>query len=387
MKHGTMKAVVLSAVLLASATVLAKEEAGTEPSRPRVEVVFVLDTTGSMSGLIQAAKEKIWAIANTLATTKPAPLIKMGLVGYRDRGDAYITKKTDLTDDLDVVYETLMGFQASGGGDTPESVNQALHEAVTQLEWTKDEGAYRVIFLVGDCPPHMDYNDDVKYPETCKIAAKAGIIINTIQCGTHAPTEPIWTEIADRAEGRYFRVEQSGGAILASTPFDAELAGLSRELEGTRLYYGSKEKLAESREREVVAARIHTDAPVSARAARAVFSASEAGASTFAGAQELLKDIEEGRVKLTDLKEEELPENLQKMSVAEREKFVAAQAAKREEVQAKIKELATKRQAHIEEQVRKSELKGKQSLDFAIFNCIKEQAGKKGIIYKGGPAY
>ena len=88
--------------------------------RPRVEVVFVLDTTGSMGGLIKAAKEKIWSIATTLASAQPAPEIRMGLVAYRDRGDAYVTRVVDLSDDLDSLYSTLMDFQASGGGDGPE---------------------------------------------------------------------------------------------------------------------------------------------------------------------------------------------------------------------------------------------------------------------------
>ena len=74
--------------------------------KPKVEAVFVLDTTGSMSGLIQAAKEKIWSIANTMASAQPAPEIRIGLVAYRDRGDAYVTKVVDLSTDLDSVYAT-----------------------------------------------------------------------------------------------------------------------------------------------------------------------------------------------------------------------------------------------------------------------------------------
>ena len=387
MKTIIAKALAVSVVLQGLANLHAAEPKASEAARPQIEVVFVLDTTGSMSGLIQAAKEKIWAIANTLATTKPAPNIKMGLVGYRDRGDEYVTKRTDLTDDLDAVYEQLMGFRANGGGDTPESVNQALHEAVTKIRWSKDENTYRAIFLVGDCPPHMDYKDDVKYPETCKTAAKAGLIVNTIQCGNHGATEPIWNDIAGRAEGRYFRVEQSGGAILASTPFDKELAELSRELEGTRLYYGSAEVLAESKEREEVAKKIHAGAPLGARARRAVFAASEAGEPALLGKQELVKDAAEGRVKLGELEKNELPSEMQGMTSKEQQKFVFEKLAKRKKIQAQIKAIAAKRQALIEEQVRKSKLKGKQSLDFAIFECIKEQAGKKGIEYKGGPAY
>src|SRR5687767_1929043 len=127
--------------------------------RPEIEVVFVLDTTGSMGGLIQAAKEKIWSIASTMAAAQPAPLIRMGLVVYRDRGDDYVTRVVDLSGDLDSVYASLMDLQADGGGDGPESVNQALYEAVHSISWSPNSKSYRAIFLVGDAPPHMDYQD------------------------------------------------------------------------------------------------------------------------------------------------------------------------------------------------------------------------------------
>src|SRR5438552_6665382 len=84
--------------------------------KPRVEVVFCLDTTGSMGGLIKAAKDKIWSICNQIAGGKPTPQLRVGLVAYRDRGDAYVTKVFDLTDDLDAVYTNLMAFKAEGGG-------------------------------------------------------------------------------------------------------------------------------------------------------------------------------------------------------------------------------------------------------------------------------
>jgi len=357
------------------------------PAKPRVEVVFVLDTTGSMSGLIAAAKEKIWAIANTLATAKPAPEIKMGLVAYRDRGDAYVTKLTDLSDDLDAVYTELMAFQAQGGGDTPESVNQALHEAVTRVAWSTDDKTYRVIFLVGDCPPHMDYPDDVKFPETCKLAAERAITINSIQCGNHGATPPIWTDIATRAEGRYFRVEQSGGAILASTPFDAELATLSRKLDGTRVYYGSAGARAAQTLREVRARAIYKSAPEAALARRASFSVKAAGAKNFLGEQELVQAVANGKVQLEDVKEDQLPEPMKKMSLADRKKLVAEKAGERKALQSKIKDLSEKRQRHIEGKVREMRSKGKGSLDAAIFDCIKSQAGKQGMALEAGPEY
>ena len=117
-----------------------------------------------MGGLIEGAKQKIWSISNQIAGGKPTPELKIGLVAYRDRGDAYITKVIELTDDLDAIHGHLRGFQAQGGGDGPESVNQALDDSVNKIKWSTDKKTLRIIFLVGDAPPHMDYKDDVKYP-------------------------------------------------------------------------------------------------------------------------------------------------------------------------------------------------------------------------------
>src|SRR6516162_216877 len=110
---------VLTAVLALAGLVVparaADAPAKKETQRPQIEVVFCLDTTGSMGGLIDGAKQKIWAICNQIAGGKPTPELKVGLVAYRDRGDAYVTKVFDLSDDLDAVHAKLMGFVATGG--------------------------------------------------------------------------------------------------------------------------------------------------------------------------------------------------------------------------------------------------------------------------------
>jgi Mg-chelatase subunit ChlD len=172
-------------------------------SKPRVEVCFVLDTTGSMGGLIEGAKQKIWSIANEMISAKPTPELKLGLIGYRDRGDDYV-----VTDDIDAIYGHLREFQAGGGGDTPESVNEALAEAIHKMPWSSDRNVLKIIFLVGDAPPHMDYSNAPKYPDLCREAAKKDLIINTIQCGAMAETKPIWQEIAKLSEGSYVGIAQ-----------------------------------------------------------------------------------------------------------------------------------------------------------------------------------
>ena len=246
----------------------------TPTAAKRVEVVFVLDTTGSMGGLIDAAKEKIWSIASTLAQAQQAPEISIGLVAYRDRGDAYVTQIVDLNRDLDSMYAKLMDFAADGGGDGPEAVNEALEAAIHRVSWSQDPSTYRVVFLVGDAPPHMDYQDDVKYPQIVAAAAAKGIVVNTIQCGSMSETVTPWQHIAALGRGRYFTVEQAGSAVAIATPFDAQIATLSAELDGTRLYYGSADERAAMDAKVAATKRLNEEASVAVRARRGAFNVS-----------------------------------------------------------------------------------------------------------------
>ena len=127
----------------------------TAHARPTVEVAFVLDTTGSMGPLIEGAKRKIWSIATSIVDAHPDAQIRMGLVAYRDIGDEYVTKRFELTTDIQDLYASLLELRAKGGGDWPESVNEALEIAVNKLAWTSGDEVRRIVFLVGDAPPHM----------------------------------------------------------------------------------------------------------------------------------------------------------------------------------------------------------------------------------------
>lgn len=352
----------------------------------QVEVVFVLDTTSSMSGMIQAAKQKIWSIASTLGSARQNPNVKIGLVAFRDRGDDYVTQVFDLTSDLDSMYGKLMGFQAQGGGDGPESVNQALNEAVTRMSWSKDAKTYRVIFLVGDAPPHMDYQNDVPYTESIAQATKKGIVVNTIQCGEQYDTQDVWKSMASLSQGRYFRVDQGGGALVAHTPYDEEIARLSSDLEGTRLAYGSREDFAEADKKSKLAKMIAGSSDVVARAARGAFAASKSGAANFLGSKELVNDVAEKKVDIKALPASALPAPMQALSVSEREAFVQKNLEKRNEIQKKIVDLSNQRQEHLKKEAAKAG-GAKDSLDEQLYGTIKGQAAKKGLTYTSGPTY
>ena len=352
---------------------------------PKIEVVFALDTTGSMSGLIQAAKDKIWSIALTMASAQQAPEIKMGLVAYRDRGDAYVTQVIDLSDDLDSMYAKLMDFQAQGGGDGPESVNQALHDAVHDISWSQDPNAYKVVFLVGDAPSHMDYQDEVQYPATVKAAKSKGIVINAIQCGQNPATSSQWQQIASLSQGDFFNVAQDGSAVAVTTPFDGKIAKLSEDLDDTRMFYGSAEKKAELRLKTEATDKLHALASPSSRARRAAFNASVSGKRNLLGDSELVDAVASGRLDLDEMNEADLPAPLQALAPADREAVVKERAAKRSELQAQIKDLAQKRDSYITDKV-EAEGGAEESLDHKLYRTIRKQAAGAGLSYEAEAA-
>lgn len=352
-------------------------------AKPRIEVVFVLDTTGSMSGLIDAAKNNIWSIASTMASAQPAPEMHMGLVAFRDRGDAYVTKLFDLSRDLDSMYAALMDFRAEGGGDGPESVNQALHEAVTRMSWSQDVSSYKVIFLVGDAPPHMDYPDDVKYPDTLKLATTKGIVVNTIQVGDQADTRTAWQHIASLNQGRFLQVEQSGSAVAVTTPFDDRLAQLARELDATRLFYGDADKRAQLRRKEQAADKVHAASSVAVQAKRAEFNASGVGAANFLADSELVDAVSSGKISLESLRKEELPAPLQALAPSERKAVVEQKAQQRAALKEEIARLGAQRQQYIKDRI--SAAKVAESLDGQLYETVREQAKVKGLVYERAP--
>lgn len=344
------------------------------PVKPKIEVCFVLDTTGSMSGLIEGAKQKIWAIANQMVAAKPAPDLRIGLVGYRDRGDEYITRDYDLTNDIDAVYANLKKFSAGGGGDTPESVNEALNLAATKMSWSADKQVLKIVFLVGDAPPHMDYTNDVKYPDICKAAMKRDLVINTIQCGSIGETGPIWQEIAKLSEGNYAAIAQSGGMAVITTPMDGEIATLNSKLGTTMIAYGDS-----STRRGVLAKQsLSESAPAAVAADRAVYNIN-AGV-IVQGRGELLDELAAGRTKLESVKKDSLPEDLRKLSDKELKETVEKKQAERADLQKQLVKLAKDRDEYIAAEQRKAAGKA-DSFDEKVAGWVQSQATRKGIQY------
>jgi len=349
----------------------------TQSKKAVIDVAFCLDTTGSMSGLLEGAKQKIWTIVNTVASAQPKPVLRIALVAYRDRGDAYVTQKFDFTSDLETMYSKLRSFQANGGGDTPEDVNTALNDAINGLTWTHEANALKLVYLVGDAPPHMDYQEGYDYRSITHTAATRGIIINTVQCGTMEATKPIWQEIARMAEGKYSAIDQSGGMIAMASPYDAKLAELSRNLNSTYVAYGDRAKVMQEAQ-ELNDKDSETRAP----AAAAERAASKATSLYRNDSWDLVDAVQNKTVDLEKLKPADLPASMQKLSKKDQQTFLDAKAKERQQIQQQITDLSKQRDQYVQNELKKSGQKTDNAFDQQVLQSLKDEGKSKGINFQ-----
>ncbi|HKQ75151.1 MAG TPA: vWA domain-containing protein [Blastocatellia bacterium] len=341
-----------------------------------LEMVFALDTTGSMGGLLEGAKQRIWGIVNEVMQSGERPNVRVGLVAYRDRGDRYVTEVFPVTDNLDAVYTTLMDYRAEGGGDTPENVRRALAQAVHKAGWARQSDRIaQVVFLVGDAPPHNDYQDEPDTKTTAVEAKRNGMIVNAIQCGNLQGTKEVWQEIAQYGGGRYFAIPQDSGVVAIVTPYDEKLGALSSQLGGTYLAYGRAEaQLAAKAMQAETEDKIARRAPAAAQADRAMNKAINTSMS-YSG--DFLQSLENGTVKLEDVKPEELPEELRSLSPTDRKQEIEKRQAQRKQIRAEITQLSKDREEFIKKERAKSGARN--SFDSVVAEALKEQLKAKGF--------
>jgi len=373
----------LAAPLASAETPVKPEvEASQQQARPRIDVVFVLDTTGSMSGLLEGAKQKIFSIASRISQGRPTPQLRVGLVAYRDVGDEYVTKRFELTEDLDGIFTHLRKLQAGGGGDTPEHVGRGLGEAVSKLSWDERRETMKLIFLVGDAPPARR-NDDWDFKHWAKRAAEKHIVVNTVRCGGDPATEVSWKLAAKTTDGIYESLDQSGGMVAVATPYDAELARVNAEIASRTVHAGKKAAREENRARaeqmaslapEAAAERIQymkTSRSGGGGMAAAVVASSAPVA--VAGAVDLTAKPEA----LASVAEEELPEELRKVAAKDREARVKQLAEERKVLEEKAAKLAAERDTWRAKNVSEKE----DAFDANVMRGVKKQAAKHNLAY------
>ncbi len=190
---------------------------GVVAARARLDLVFVIDATGSMGDEIAKLKRSMREVADRIAALPQAPDLCFGLVAYRDRGDAFFVRGADLSRDLGAFQAELAALQAGGGGDYPEAMAEALHTAVHRLSW-RGEGTARLVVLLADAPPqrrpegpHVDHE--------ARAALARGIkIVSVGASGLDREGEIAMRQVAQATGGRFVFLTYADARDPASGP-------------------------------------------------------------------------------------------------------------------------------------------------------------------------
>ena len=362
------------AALGALATNAAADTIPANDTRRDVDLVIALDISGSMEGLIESAKQRLWDITNELAQARPTPNLRVAVLSYGrpsyGEQSGFVHVDLPFSSDLDAVNATLFAFQTDGGD---EYVSRAIQTSLDRLQWSQDADALKILFVAGNESAEQDPR--LTLERATADAAQRGIVVNAIYCGNDGDADARgWRKVAANTNGLYASIDQNAAAVAnVATPFDAPLAALNDQLNGTYIAFGSSGE----RGRENLVAQDRNAASMSP-AASASRTVAKAGA-LYRSEWDLVDALKSGKT-LAEIPVEELPAELQALEPAEREAHVREQAELREDLQRQVAAIATERSQYIAEQNRAApEAAG---LDTAILEGIREVAETKGFSFE-----
>lgn len=339
---------------------------------PTIQLALLLDTSGSMDGLIDQARNQLWQVVNQFANVSKAgvrPRLEVALFEYgNDRLSAqsgYIRQVTPLTTELDRVSEGLFTLTTSGGS---EYCGQVIDTAVNQLQWTQRQGDIRMVLIAGNEPFSQG---PVPFKHAIVGAQQRDIVVNTIFAGAAEQGISLgWREGARLAGGEYMSIDQNQKVVHINAPQDEQIAALNQQLNQTYLPYGSEGKVAAQRQAEQDSQSGNISAGLLAKRAK-----SKASGFYRNESWDLVDAVAEKDVAVAELAEESVPEPMKPMSVEQREQFVAEKAAERKRLQQRIVELTEARDAYVAKV--RSEMVQQNTMDEALTAAIKKQVKRK----------
>jgi hypothetical protein len=383
MKTRTLLSTVIAcaATVVLTAHTLAKESDSKpkETKKPLVQIAILLDTSGSMEGLIEQAKSQLWKIVNEFAKAKQSgvtPEVQVALYEYGKSSlsarSGWIRQIQPLTTDLDKISEELFALRTNGGD---EYCGWVIRDAVNGLAWDSSPDVYKAIFIAGNEPFTQG---SVNYADSCKAAITKGIIVNTIHCGDEATgINTKWKDGALLADGNYLVIDQNRAVVSIDAPQDKEIAQLGVQLNRTYIAYGVAGRAGEVRQR-AQDANVLSLAPASGAAVQR--SVAKASANYQNASWDLVDAAKDKDFKLAEVKAEELPAEMQKMNAEERKTYVEKNTKERTELQTKINQLNQEREKYVAQKMK--EVAGTNTLDSVMISAIREQSAKRNFKFE-----
>jgi hypothetical protein len=344
----------------------------------QIMLALLLDTSNSMDGLINQAKSQLWKIVNELATAKcgngSRPSIKIALYEYGNDGlpssEGYIRQVSGLTDDLDLISEKLFALTTNGGN---EFCGQVIKTSLNQLSWSASNADLKMIFIAGNEPFTQG---SVSYRIACSVAKEKGVVVNTIFCGNFDEgMRTNWKDGADITGGSYMSIEQNRKTVYIATPYDDKIAECNDRLNKTYVYYG-----AAGEQKKAAQATQDSNAEsfgMGNKVERAVSKSTHAYKNS---SWDLVDAAKEDESVISAAPAEQLPDEMQGMSVEQRKSYVTQKASERKKIQQEIQELNKKRQEYIA--THSQQENDDTMLDAAMIKAIREKAKEKNMFWQ-----
>lgn len=171
-----------------------------------LDLMFVVDTTGSMGDELEYLKVELKNVVERVKNENHNNInIRVSSNYYRDHGDEYVVRSFPFTNNIDEVMKQINNQSANGGGDFEEAVEEALDDALNKHTWSEKAKA-RLLFLVLDAPPHNTKEIVEKLHKLIQTAAEKGVrIIPVASSGIDKNTEFLL---------RYFSVSTGGTYVF-----------------------------------------------------------------------------------------------------------------------------------------------------------------------------
>lgn len=341
----------------------------------KIQVAILLDTSGSMDGLIEQAKSRLWNIVNTLTTLKfkgKTPQIEIALYEYgNDRISAsenYIRQVAPLTTDLDLISEKLFALRTDGG---QEYCGAVIHRSVKELKWGDGKSDMKLIYIAGNEPFTQG---PIHYKEAISGALSNDVYVNTIHCGDGRwGGLDEWKDGARVGKGKFFNIDHNARVRYYDTPYDAKISACNDKLNSTYISYtkrGTVQKQNQMKQDDNAKSLSSAN-----YAERAVSKTKDAYKNSN---WDLVDKITEDESALDKVAQSELSEELQNKTKEEIKVLVVEKKKEREKLQKEISLLAKQRQDYIEEQMKKDENNTGDDLGKAINESLLALAQLKG---------
>jgi len=305
---------------------------GQTPTRARVDLVLAVDVSGSMRGLIDGTRMKLWEAVRLLGRAKPVPTVRVGLISYGgkayDPRNGYVKKELDLTTDLDAVSAKLFALSVRG---SEEYVARAVQTATRQMSWDQDPSTLKILFVAGNESAEQD--PLVSLASALGEARQRNILVNAIFCGREEAREAVaWRRVAALGGGEFAAIDHNRSVLAARSPYDAELTRLSTALSSSYVGYGAHASQRRANQAAEDARAIRDGASVAADRAAAK------AAPTYSNADWDVVDAYAAKKKAP------LPTDVAALPDNARESWLRGKLEERQQLRRRIGELATERE-------------------------------------------